>query len=192
MRIDELGMRPILNRFAKTALLAVLLLSPVSGLAQQEPILGTDFRLGRCGKISEFVLAVHGGAVRGRREYPRRVAVIQRILGEARAALQDGATSLDIVHASIRAMEDSGLFNAGQGARANQADVVEMDASIMDGRRLNAGAVASVKRVKNPITAARLVMQRSPQVMMVGPDADNFVARNGGDLVEARYAASLS
>ena len=163
-------------------------LSPLQiALADDSQLLGDDFRLGRCNSSSNFVLVVHGGTVRRNSGYPGRTALMERILLEARVALDGGAKSLDIVHNAVRAMEDSGLFNAGRGARANQAGTVEMDASIMDGSRLNAGAVAAVKRVKNPITAARLVMQRSPHVMMVGPDADAFASKNFAPTMSPGY-----
>ncbi len=165
----------------------VLLLSPSAGLAEEDPLLGGEIKLGRCGDSRNFVLALHGGTAELENSYPGRTALMRRILAEGRDALADGAIAVDIVHDAVRAMEDSGLFNAGRGARANQAGVVEMDAAIMDGMHHDAGAVASVKRIKNPITAARLVMRRSPQVMMVGPDAEAFAVKNNRPLVEPAY-----
>ncbi len=158
-----------------------------AALAQDQSLLGDDLRTGRCKKPGPYVLAVHGGTARKPNSYEGSTAFMARLLEEAGAALEAGAASVDLVHNAVRAMEDSGLFNAGQGARANQAGVIEMDASIMDGKRQNAGAVASVKTVKNPITAAKLVMQRTPQVMLVGPDAEAYVAKNRGAIVEPGY-----
>lgn len=155
--------------------------------AQELSLLGGDLKLGRCTQPGPYALAVHGGTARQPSNYEGGTARIARLLDEAGPALDSGATSVDLVHAVVRAMEDSGLFNAGKGARANKAGVVEMDASIMDGKRLNAGAVASVKTAKNPITAAKLVMQRSPQVMFVGPDAEAFLAKNRGAIVGPEY-----
>lgn len=153
----------------------------------ETPLLGTAERAGRCATNEVFSLALHGGTARFPNTHDAGVAFIHRLLVEAGPALSGGATSVDIVHSAIRAMEDSGIFNAGRGARANQAGVVEMDASIMDGRRMNAGAVASVKRVKNPISGARLVMERSPEVFRVGPDAEDYVGYRGGEIVDPSY-----
>ena len=132
-------------------------------------------------------LVLHGGAVFSRNDQGPRVAFLQQALPEAHAALASGAKAIDVVEAVIAAMENSGVFNAGKGAIANRAGVVEMDASIMEGRELMAGAVASVKAVRNPISAARLVMDRSRHVMLVGPDADRFVREMGGAVAEVAY-----
>jgi beta-aspartyl-peptidase (threonine type) len=112
---------------------------------------------------------------------------MKQILSDARSALSSGARAIDVVEVVIAEMENSGLFNAGKAAIANQAGVMELDASIMDGRDLQAGAVAAVKTVRNPIIAARLVMDKSEHVMMVGPNADRFIKQNGGAIVDASY-----
>src|ERR671917_297213 len=101
--------------------------------------------------------------------------------------LKKGGPGLDAVEAAIRFMEDSPLFNAGKGAVFTSEGTNELDASIMDGRTLKAGAVAGVKRVKNPITLARLVMDESPHVMMVGDGAEAFAAQKGVELVDPKY-----
>jgi isoaspartyl peptidase/L-asparaginase-like protein (Ntn-hydrolase superfamily) len=162
-------------------------IGPSVVIASEQTLLGKSQRPGACGASKVFALALHGGTARFPNTYDNGLAFIGRILTESATALSGGATSVDIVHRAIRAMEDSGLYNAGRGARANQAGVVEMDASIMDGGRMNAGAVASVKRVKNPISGARLVMERSPEVLRVGRDAEDFVGYRGGDIVDPRY-----
>ena len=170
------------------AVVTSLALEPApSASAQDRSLLGNDLSLGRCKESQQFALALHGGTAKRPNTYESGVDFIARLLEDAGPALAAGATSVDLVHGAVRAMEDSGLFNAGRGARANKAGVVEMDAAIMDGRRRNAGAVASVKTVKNPITAARLVMRRSPQVMLVGPDAEAYVAKNRGAIVRSNY-----
>ncbi len=170
------------------AVVTSLALEPApSASAQDRSLLGNDLSLGRCKESQQFALALHGGTAKRPNTYESGVDFIARLLEDAGPALAAGATSVDLVHGAVRAMEDSGLFNAGRGARANKAGVVEMDAAIMDGRRRNAGAVASVKTVKNPITAARLVMRRSPQVMLVGPDAEAYVAKNRGTIVRSNY-----
>ena len=142
---------------------------------------------GLCDTDGTFAVALHGGAVFWRGDHGPKVAYVQQALVEARAALASGARAIDVVEAVIAGMEDTGVFNAGKGAIANKAGVVEMDASIMEGRLLKAGAVASVKAVRNPISAARLVMDRSRHVMMVGPDADRFVRENSGAVADATY-----
>ncbi|HEX6177398.1 MAG TPA: isoaspartyl peptidase/L-asparaginase, partial [Thermoanaerobaculia bacterium] len=101
--------------------------------------------------------------------------------------LARGGSSLDAVEAVIRIMEDSPLFNAGKGAVFTSAGTNELDASIMDGRTLAAGSVAAVQRVRNPISLARLVMEKSPHVMMVGPGAEEFARIQGVDLVAPHY-----
>ncbi len=88
--------------------------------------------------------------------------------------LRGGGSSLDAVIAVITVLEDSPLFNAGKGAVLTNAGTVELDAAIMDGSALRAGAVAGVKHVKNPITLARLVMEKSPHVMLAGDGAEAF------------------
>jgi beta-aspartyl-peptidase (threonine type) len=103
------------------------------------------------------------------------------------ALRQPGATSLDGVEAAIRVLEDSPLFNAGRGAVFTADGRNELDASIMDGRNAKAGAVAAVTNIKNPITAARGVMERSPHVLLVGPGAEAFAARQGIETVDAKW-----
>jgi len=91
--------------------------------------------------------------------------------------LQRGASALDAVEATIRALEASGLFNAGIGSKLQLDGARRMDASIMEGRRLRAGAVASIQGLRHPITAARLVMEETAHVLMVGEPATRFAQR---------------
>lgn len=140
-----------------------------------------------CAVDKVFAIAIHGGAIFSRSNQDRKLAFLRATLSDARSALAAGARALDVVEAAITNMEDSGLFNAGKGSIANRVGVIELDASIMEGRLQKAGAVASVKAVRNPISAARLVMERSRHVMMVGVDADRFVQRNGGAMVDTTY-----
>jgi len=102
-------------------------------------------------------------------------------------ALQAGKTSLDAVEIAIRILEDSPLFNAGKGAVFTNDGKNELDASIMDGKTLGAGAVAGIHRVKNPITLARAVMEKSEHVMMIGDGAEKFAAEQKLDLVDPKY-----
>ena len=101
--------------------------------------------------------------------------------------MKGGGSSLDAVIASVRAMEDDPLFNAGKGAVFTSAGTHEMDAAIMDGKTLKAGAVGGLRRVKNPISLARAVMEDSPHVMFVGEGAELFAKQIGAELVDEEY-----
>ncbi|MFM8338355.1 MAG: isoaspartyl peptidase/L-asparaginase family protein, partial [Opitutaceae bacterium] len=115
-------------------------------------------------------------------------ADLGRALDAGHAVLSAGGPALDAVVAAIRVLEDSPLFNAGHGAVLNAEGKCELDSSIMDGRTLGAGAVAGVSRVKNPITLARAVMERSPHVMFAGAGAERFAEQVGGiELVPNEY-----
>lgn len=177
------------DSLAVTALLLLGLAGPFASPAKATDTTSplAAIRTGLCQSDGTFAIAVHGGAVFWRGNHGPQIEFLHQALADARAVLAAGARALDVVEAVIAGLEDSGLFNAGKGSIANQAGVVEMDASIMEGRLLKAGAVASIKAVRNPIAAARLVMGKSPHVMMVGPDADGFVRDNGGAVVDASY-----
>ena len=102
--------------------------------------------------------------------------------------LAAGGTSLDAVQSAIVILEDSPLFNAGKGAVFTHEGTNELDASIMDGGTLKAGAVAGLKHIKNPIRLARLVMEKSPHVMMSGEGAEAFAKEQGGiEFVDQKY-----
>lgn len=103
------------------------------------------------------------------------------------AILDSGGTSLDAVEAAVVFLEDSPHFNAGKGAVFNHEGKNELDAAIMDGVTRDAGSVASVRRIRNPIRAARLVMEKSPHVMLVGEGADQFAEEQGLQPVEPEY-----
>ncbi len=147
----------------------------------------------RADDTSTWALVVHGGAGTILRENldAATEAAFRATLAEAldtgAAILAAGGSSLDAVEATIRIMEDSPLFNAGKGAVFTEAGVNEMDASIMDGRDLDAGAVAGVKTVRNPISAARAVMEKSPHVMMAREGAEAFAAEHGLEMVDPSY-----
>ena len=102
-------------------------------------------------------------------------------------ALQDGKTSVDAVEIAIRMMEDSPLFNAGKGAVFTADGRNELDSSIMDGKTLKAGGVAGLHHVKNPITLARAVMEKSPHVLMFGDGAEQFAKEQNIELVDEKY-----
>jgi len=136
---------------------------------------------------------IHGGAgviTRGsltpEREKEFRARLEEAVLAGYKA-LQAGKSSMDAVEIAINIMEDSPLFNAGKGAVFTHDGKNELDASVMDGKTLAAGAVAGLRHVKNPITLARAVMERSPHVMMVGDGAEQFAREQKITLVDEKY-----
>ena len=141
----------------------------------------------------KFTLVIHGGAgtILKKNMTPEKEQAYQLALNNALQAgyaiLNKGGTALDAVEAAVRLMEDSPLFNAGKGAVFTNEGKNELDASIMDGKNLGAGAVASVTTIRNPITAARAVMEKSQHVMMVGSGAEKFAQQQGLVLVDPSY-----
>ena len=138
-----------------------------------------------------FVLVAHGGAGDYSKMTPpiieaRREGMVKAIR-VGYAVLAGGGASLDAVEATIRELEDSGLYDAGRGAYYTKEGVPEMDAAIMDGRTLQAGSVASVKRIANPIHLARLVMEKTPHVLLVAEGAEEFAKSQGIELVSPYY-----
>ncbi len=125
-------------------------------------------------------LAVHGGAWNvpdgGVEAHSVGVAAA---LKEGWERLLAGESAVDVVEATVRILEDDPTFNAGYGAHLNRARAVELDASIMEGDLLHAGAVAAVSRVRNPISLARRVLEDSPHVLLVGPGAQAFARSSG-------------
>jgi beta-aspartyl-peptidase (threonine type) len=101
--------------------------------------------------------------------------------------LKRGGSSLDATEAAVRVLEDDSHFNAGRGSVFTSAGTNEMDAAIMDGKTLAAGAVAGLKHIKNPISLARLVMEKSGHVMIDGEGAESFAKENGIELVDQKY-----
>src|SRR5919112_2023642 len=142
--------------------------------------------------LKPFGFVIHGGAgtIERSRMTPEREKAYRDKLSEALLAgfgvLQKGGGCLDAVVAAVTLMEDSPLFNAGKGAVFTSAGTNELDSSIMDGRTLKAGAVAGLKRVKNPILLARLVMEQSPHVMMTGEGAEAFAVQKGVEIVDPK------
>jgi L-asparaginase / beta-aspartyl-peptidase len=139
----------------------------------------------------EFVLVAHGGAG-AYRNMPaelleaRRAAMV-RAIQKGYGILAGGGSGLDAVEATIRVMEDSGLFDSGRGAYYTRDGMPELDAAIMDGRTLAAGAVASVQHIANPISLARLVMEKTPHVMLVSRGAEEFAQSQGIELMSPYY-----
>jgi beta-aspartyl-peptidase (threonine type) len=127
----------------------------------------------------KWAIVLHGGAGTVPKDAPaEEVAAyrtgLQRALEAGKKILESGGTSLDAVEQTIRVLEDDPLFNAGVGAVFNAEGGHELDASIMDGRTLDGGGVAGVTTVKNPISLARLVMERTGHVLLAGAGAEAF------------------
>jgi len=145
------------------------------------------------GYEGRIALAIHGGAgtiKKGSMTAAQEAEYRQKMeesLNAGYAVLEAGGSALDAAIAAVKVMEDSPLFNAGKGAVFTSDGTNEMDAAIMDGATKNAGAVAGLTRVKNPITAAHAVMTKSPHVFMVGRGAEQFAAAQGLELVDPSY-----
>ncbi|MGF1557176.1 isoaspartyl peptidase/L-asparaginase family protein [Paucihalobacter sp.] len=141
----------------------------------------------------EFAIVIHGGAGTILKENmtPEREAAYKAKLEEAimvgHDILKNGGTSMEAVTKTINVMEDSPLFNAGKGAVFTNAETNELDASVMDGKTLNAGAIAGVTNVKYPIDLARAVMDNSEHVMLAGKGAESFAEEQGLELVDPSY-----
>ena len=141
----------------------------------------------------EFSIIIHGGAGNIKRDYlsDEKEAEYSQKLEEAiligYKILKNGGTSLDAVQKTLNVLEDSPLFNAGKGAVLTYEGINEHDASIMDGKTLNAGASAGTKTVKNPINLARAVMDKTPHVMLSRNGAEMFAAEQGLTIVEPNY-----
>jgi beta-aspartyl-peptidase (threonine type) len=172
-------------------LLVVLAIVPVAATAQKSG--GTELKQLHGPQNPRLGFIIHGGAgvIRRGSLTPEREKEYRDKLEEALLAgykaLQSGKTSLDAVEVAIRILEDSPLFNAGKGAVFTNDGKNELDASIMDGKTLAAGAVAGLHRVKNPITLARAVMEKSEHVMMIGDGAEKFAAEQKVELVDPKY-----
>ncbi|HSJ06398.1 MAG TPA: isoaspartyl peptidase/L-asparaginase [Longimicrobiales bacterium] len=142
---------------------------------------------------TSFGMVIHGGAgtisrssMTPEAEAGYRAA-LEQALQAGHTILAGGGTSLDAVEAAVRVLEDSPLFNAGRGAVFTSEGRNELDAAVMDGRTLQAGAIAGVTRVRNPISLARLVMEQSPHVMMIGRGAETFGEEHGVVMVDPSW-----
>lgn len=178
----------------RKALLSVLLLLVPLAVSAQSPQSGdkADIVLTRQGGGPRWALAIHGGAGTIPKTLPEsEKQQYLRSLGEAlkvgQEVLRQGGTSLDAVEKVVRFLEDDPLFNAGRGAVYTHEGTHELDAAIMDGRTLACGSVAALKTVKNPISLARMVMEKSPHVFMVGDGAETFATQMKVERVAQDY-----
>jgi len=140
-----------------------------------------------------FAIAIHGGAgtlsgsetsAEHEKSY---LAGLSAALDAGYAVLERSGSSLDAATAAVCVLEDDPLFNAGRGAVLTRDGAAELDASVMEGRGLGAGAVTGLRHVKNPIALARMVMDRSPHVMLVGEGAEEFARLQGVEMVSNEY-----
>ncbi len=165
-------------RYPIALMLAILLATPA---------------LGAEGDSKMIAIAIHGGAgVITRASMPEEQeqayrADLQRALDTGYAVLESGGSSLDASMAAVRILEDSPLFNAGRGAVFNHQGITELDAAVMEGATLRAGAVAGLRHIRNPIDLARVVMERSKHVLLTGQGAEDFALQEGFTLVPNTY-----
>ena len=157
--------------------LALLFLIPSSALSQSK----------------KFTIAIHAGAIDDKREkFSKEMEIefkvgLKNALREGYQVLKNGGTHLDAVQAALISMENNPTFNSGRGAKVNEKFECELDSSIMDGSNLKCGAVAAVQRIKNPILAARKVMENTRHVLLVGNAADEFAESEGLTMVPNKY-----
>ncbi|KRT16212.1 isoaspartyl peptidase [Pedobacter ginsenosidimutans] len=141
----------------------------------------------------KYVMVIHGGAgtILKKNMTPEKEAAyidaLTKALNAGYAEIKAGKSSLDAVEATIHVLENDPHFNAGKGAVFTHDGRNELDAAIMDGKTLMAGSVAGVTTIKNPISAARAVMEKSEHVMMVGAGADQFAKEVGLEIVDPKY-----
>lgn len=171
-------------------LLHAFLFSPVILNAQSENVVKYDSSTKI--KTGKWSIVIHGGAGTAPKSMtPERKAMYEKNLLAAldlgKKMLAEGKSSLDAVQAVVNYMEDCPLFNAGKGAVMNIDGIHELDAAIMDGSNLKAGAVAGVRDIKNPINAARLVMDSTKHVLLIGEGASSFAKLMNLVIVENSY-----
>lgn len=155
--------------------------------------------------MGKAVIAIHGGAgaiTRAQLSQEQELRYIQAlsdVVETGQRMLEEGRSALDVVTEAVRLLEECPLFNAGIGAVYTRDETHELDACVMDGNTLKAGAVAGVSHLRNPVLAARLVLEHSPHVMMIGEGAENFAIAQGMERVSAdifstpeRYAQLLA
>ena len=140
-----------------------------------------------------FGIVIHGGAgtiLKENMSDEMEKAYIEKLteaITSGHAILKAGGTSQDAIEKTIRVMENSPLFNSGKGAVLTENESIALDASFMDGKTLNSGAIAGVKHIKNPISAAIKVMHNSPHVLLSGTGADRFAVEQNLDTVPESY-----
>ncbi|WNN45786.1 isoaspartyl peptidase/L-asparaginase [Winslowiella toletana] len=143
--------------------------------------------------MTRAVIAIHGGAgaiARGAMSAEKEQQYIQAlsdVVASGQAILAAGGSALDAVTEAVRLLEECPLFNAGKGSVFTHQGTHELDACVMDGGSLNVGAVAGVSHIRNPVLAARAVLEHSPHVLYIGSGAESFAAQHGLETVAADY-----
>ena len=173
-------MRSIILIFATALIIAGTFLIDISGKKEQVPASG------------KYTIVIHGGAGTINKSIPdslkeKYLTSLSEALMIGKEVLERGGKSIDAVEQVVRYMEDNPLFNAGKGAVYTSDGTHELDASIMDGSNLSTGAVTLIKRVKNPISLARHVMEKTPHVLLGGEGAEKFAEEMGLEIVENNY-----
>jgi beta-aspartyl-peptidase (threonine type) len=169
-----------MKKSALVLLFSIFLLNSCTNTSSEEKTPKTDPK-----PVNRIGLVIHGGAgtILKKNLTPEMEAEYKAMLEKAAKKgyeiLQNGGSSLDAVEQTIHIMENSPLFNAGKGAVFANNGTNELDASIMEGKTLNAGAVAGVTNLKNPISAARKVMENSDHVLLARQGAEEFAAAQG-------------
>ena len=187
-----------MNRNPIHKILWLLLLFPIfAALMAAQPPEGSpndkaDIVLTREGAQPTWALAIHGGAGTMPKNIPEAekeayLKSLRAALDVGRKVLAGGGTSLDAVEKVVQTLEDDPLFNAGKGAVFTHDGKNELDSAIMDGRDLSCGSVAGLRTVKNPVSLARLVMEKSPHVFMVGEGAERFADEMKVERVDPKY-----
>jgi len=146
---------------------------------------------------TKWAIVIHGGAGGApksmsdsmKKRYEKHLEEALRI---GVGLIKNGAPALDVVQIVVNYMEDCPLFNAGKGAVMNIDAIHELDAAIMDGSNLKAGAVAGVRDIKNPINAARLVMDSTSHVLLIGEGASKFAKEHGLEIVPNSYFSTIA
>ncbi|AJC91401.1 L-asparaginase, type 2 (Ntn hydrolase superfamily) [Campylobacter subantarcticus LMG 24377] len=136
------------------------------------------------------IIVIHGGTSGlglTKEEFTKREKVMKESLKTGQNILEKGGSSVDAVIAAIKVMEDSPEFNAGKGAVFTSDGFNELDASLMDGKSLNAGAIAMARTIKNPIEAARVVMDKTPHTLIAGEGADRLAKNSSLEIVDQKY-----
>ncbi|VAW07198.1 Isoaspartyl aminopeptidase @ Asp-X dipeptidase [hydrothermal vent metagenome] len=186
----------IAPKILSLAILSLAILSANSDLplwAGEKPVVQGSVQIPDIGSRPDWVIAIHGGAgVKAHDQMtPELAGQYRAVLGKALKAgahiLKAGGDGPKAIEAAIMVMEDSSLFNAGRGAALDSHGNARHDASIMNGANMDAGAIAGSTRIRNPIAAARAVMERTENVLIAGSGADWFAAEQGLSLADPLY-----
>jgi len=189
-KVVSCGMKKKVKFLPAVIVIAALVLPATGIYSQSTSSQNTGPRHSGSGK---WTLAIHGGAggpAKGNMATDKEKQYLMKLaeaLQTGAVILEKGGTSLDAVEAVVRFMEDCPLFNAGKGAVLTEEGIAEMDASIMDGKSGLAGAVAGVTTIKNPIVAARTVMEKSKQLLLIDGGAEKFAKEQGLEIVDPSY-----